>query len=265
VDHRSASASEIVAGALQDHDRALLIGAPTFGKGSVQSLFPVAGGRVLKLTTARWFTPSGRSIQKEPREQLVTTENGVITLRGEVVQYPDLADRPRFTSAAGRVLHGGGGIVPDLWVLPDTLTAAEGEVVRKLSEVGSQYGQALQNWAVRYLQEHPALEPGFVITDADIAGFHAALLERDVEMTLEDLHRARRTVAYHLGSEIALQAWEDRGWFERNAARDTQLQKALALLLAARSPDDLFRLAGAQPENPVHVGDRVGGRAASPR
>ena len=70
VGYGSASASEIVAGALQDHDRALLIGAPTFGKGSVQSLFPVTGGRVLKLTTARWFTPSGRSIQKDPEEQL---------------------------------------------------------------------------------------------------------------------------------------------------------------------------------------------------
>lgn len=265
VDYRSASAAEIVAGALQDHDRALLIGAPTFGKGSVQSLFPVTGGRVLKLTTARWFTPSGRSIQKEPRDQLLVAENGVITLGGDVVQYPDLADRPRFASAGGRVLHGGGGIVPDLWVLPDTLTAEEDEAVRKLFAFGGQYVVARQNWAVRYLQQRPGLEPGFVITDADLADFHALLTEREVEMTFEELLRARRTVEYDLGREVALQAWEDRGRFERNAGFDTQLRRAHELLLAARSPEDLFRLAGVSAESAARVGDGGGGADRLPR
>ena len=216
---------------------------------------------MLKLTTARWFTPSGRSIQKDPRDLPATAETGVITLEGGVVEYPDLTDRSRFASVGGRVLYGGGGIVPDLWVLPDTLRAEEDEAVRKLFAFGVQYVRARQNWAVRYLQEHPALELDFVITDADIADFHAALVEREVEMTLEELFRVRRTVAYHLGSEVALQAWEDRGRFERNAALDTQLQKAIELLRAARSPRDLFTLADAQSED----GPRAGGRFGSSR
>lgn len=266
VGYGSASASEIVAGALQDHDRALLIGAPTFGKGSVQSLFPVSGGRVLKLTTARWFTPSGRSIQKDPPVAALRTEyDGVITFSGSLVQYPDLTDRPRFASAGGRVLHGGGGIVPDLWILPDTLTAEEDEAVRKLFGFGGDYVQARQSWAVRYLQEHPALEPGFVITDADLAYFHALLAERDVEMTLGELLQARRTVEYDLGSEVALQAWEDRGRFERNAALDTQLRRAHELLLAARSPQDLFGLAGDPAGGAARLGEGGGGRGPSPR
>lgn len=255
VDYGSASAAEIVAGALQDNDRALLIGAPTFGKGSVQSLFPVSDGRVLKLTTARWYTPAGRSIQKDPHEQLIDVESGAISLRGEVVRYPDVSDRPGYTSSGGRVLLGGGGIVPDLWVLPDTVTAAEGEAVRKLFAVGGEYVRGLQNWAVRYLQEHPSLEPGFTVTDADLADFHASLAERGVKIALADLRQARRTVQYHLGSEIALRAWEDRGRFLRNTGYDAPLRRATELLLVAGNQQDLFRLAGVPPGGTRPGGD----------
>ena len=244
VDHGSASAAEIVAGALQDHDRALLIGAPTFGKGSVQSLFPVSDGRVLKLTTARWYTSSGRSIQKDPHQQLIDVENGAVSLGGEVVQYPDSADRPRYTSSGGRIVLGGGGIVPDLWILPDTLTSAEGEAVRRLFGLGADYVRGLRDWAVRYLQEHPVLRPGFTMTDADLADFHASLAGRGVEVTLAGLRQARRTVQYHMGSEVALQAWDDRGRFLRNARHDAQLRSAAELLRAAGSRRDLFELAG---------------------
>ena len=265
VDNGSASAAEIVAGALQDHDRALLIGAPTFGKGSVQSLFPVSDGRVLKLTTARWYTPSGRSIQRDPDEQLIDVANGVVSLRGEMVRHPDLVDRPRFTSAGGRVLLGGGGIVPDLWILPDTVTSAEDEAVRKLFAVGGDYVRGLQNWAVRYLQEHPALEPGFMVTDADLVDFHASLAERGAEITLADLRQARRTVQYHMGSEIALQAWEDRGRFQRNARHDAQLRRAAELLLAAGNQQDLFRLASMPLGGTRPGGDAEAGRNGTSR
>lgn len=263
VDNGSASAAEIVAGALQDNDRALLIGAPTFGKGSVQSLFPVSDGRVLKLTTARWYTPVGRSIQKDPLDQLIDVESGVVSIRGEVVRYPEVSDRPGYTSAGGRTLLGGGGIVPDVWVLPDTVTATEGEAVRKLFAVGGEYVRGLQNWAVRYLQEHPSLEPGFTMTDADLADFHATLAGRGVKITLADLRQARRTVQYHLGSEIALQAWEDRGRFLRNARYDAPLRRATELLLAAATQDDLFRLAGVPPGGTRPGGDAEAGRSGT--
>ena len=100
---------------------------------------------------------------------------------------------------------------------------------------------------MRYLQEHPSLEQGFTVTDADLADFHASLAERGVEIALADLRQARRTVQYHLGSEIALQSWEDRGRFLRNAGYDAPLRRATELLLAAGNQQDLFRLAGVPP------------------
>ena len=258
IGHGSASAAEIVAGALQDQDRALLVGATSFGKGSVQSLFQLSGGNVLKLTTARWYTPSGRSIQKERADQLARAESGVVTLPGDAAERPNLADKPEFTSAGGRLLHGGGGIVPDMWVLQDTLTTEEYAAVRKIFESGSGFFVALQNWAVHHLQAHPGLKPGFRITDADLASFHAALLERGEEVSFDDLVRARRYVDFHLGAEVALQAWEDQGRFDRTAADDLQLRRAIELLHAANDRIELFELAG----NPLESG-RAGGAGSA--
>src|SRR2546423_10261471 len=130
TDEYTASASEIVAGALQDHDRALILGQTTFGKGLVQSVFNLDGGYALKLTTAKWYTPSGRSIQKERK-----FENGRF-----VEEEPDSTEteqvkknRPMDKSDAGRVIYGGGGITPDVFVPDDTLTATEQRLAKALA------------------------------------------------------------------------------------------------------------------------------------
>ena len=264
VEYGSASAAEIVAGALQDHDRALLIGSTTYGKGSVQSLFPLSGGNVLKLTTARWFTPSGRSIQMDVADQRARGEHGVLTIRGDLTEHPDLDGKPEFRSTGGRLVRGGGGIVPDMWVMQDTLSADEREAFREILNAGGSFVTALQSWVVDYLQAHPDLEPGFSVTETDLASFHASLQERDADLPMETLLRARRSMAFLLGSEIALQAWGDRGSFLRVARSDAQLTRAVELLTAASGQEELFELAGAataraQPAS----GDRDEGEDAS--
>ncbi|MDE2751520.1 MAG: S41 family peptidase [Gemmatimonadota bacterium] len=244
VGYGSASAAEIVAGALQDHDRALLIGSTTYGKGSVQSLFPLSGGNVLKLTTARWFTPSGRSIEMDAADQAARGDRGVLTVQGDVAELPELADKPEFRSAGGRLVRGGGGIVPDLWVLQDTLLVGEREAVREILASGGAFVTALQSWVVGYLQDHPDLAPDFRLTDADLAGFRTALEERGAGISIETLQRARRSVLLLMESEVALQAWGDGGRFERIAGTDAALRRAVELLTAAEDQRALFRLAG---------------------
>ena len=123
VDGGSASAAEIVAGALQDLDRALLVGRTTFGKGSVQSVFPLRDrGAALKLTTALYYTPSGRSIHRALRDTLHDEEDDG---SNEAVRPRDstAAVRPVYHTATGRVVYGGGGITPDVTVIPDSLPA----------------------------------------------------------------------------------------------------------------------------------------------
>jgi len=137
----TASASEIVAGALQDHDRAVIVGNTSFGKGLVQTLFNLDGGWALKMTTAKWYTPSGRSIQKERK----------LTPDGQLVEvHPDSLEsdsarkaRPRFKSDAGRVVYGGGAVTPDLIVQSDTLTTAEQEFRKAMAPKSQEYYVAL--------------------------------------------------------------------------------------------------------------------------
>ena len=129
VNEGTASAAEIIAGALQDHDRAVVVGTPTFGKGLVQTLFPLGEGVALKLTTARWYTPSGRTIQRtadsEEEQMAQAALEASDTMPGEPeVSASDSAikARPVYRTGAGRIVRGGGGIVPDIVIRSDTLT-----------------------------------------------------------------------------------------------------------------------------------------------
>jgi carboxyl-terminal processing protease len=243
VDGSSASASEIVAGALQDHDRAVLVGTTTYGKGSVQTLFRLSAGNILRLTTARWYTPAGRSIDREIGEDAVAPDHAVLALSGAYVPVEAEVERPGFRSMAGRPLLGGGGIVPDVRVLPDTLTAVESGAVRALSRQGGAYVTALFNYAVGFIQDRPGLTEDFVVGAAEMAEFRASLEERGVDLPEGVFDEAARYIRYHLEREIALQAFGDGGQFRRTLRYDTQVAEALQLLQGASSTRALLTAA----------------------
>jgi carboxyl-terminal processing protease len=238
VSERSASATEIVAGALQDHDRALLLGRTTFGKGSVQTVFPLSDQSFLKLTTARWYTPSGRSIQRPygidaPVEVPLLSEGDVI----------DEQDRPTYRTDGGRVVLGGGGIRPDLLVGPDTLTRDERPLANALDNSFEKYREALFAFGISYNKAHPELTPGFTVTPAMLDDFYRSLRTAGVDVDREAYDAARRWVSYQLGYEVTYSRWgvsEARKW---QNTTDPQVQVAVDLLRRSPNPTALFAAA----------------------
>lgn len=248
VDSYSASASEIVAGALQDHDRALVIGAPTFGKGSVQTLFPLSGGNFLKMTTGRWYTPVGRSIQKESsaseeemlallEEEEAISDEGHPIPAGEAI---DTVAREAYTTDSGRIVYGGGGIVPDLIVRQDTMTDAEREFFTTIARGGSAFNDAIFRFAVDFVRENPDLEPNFPVTDAMLDRFYDRLVEGGVEIDRAEFDGADSWLRRRIGQEVALAKFGSSVASQRANVDDRVVQTAVDLLRNADSQQALF-------------------------
>jgi len=243
VDERSASASEIIAGALQDHDRAVVMGAPTWGKGSVQTLYPLTGGNILRLTTARWYTPVGRSIHRDREDQMASMERGALTLNGFLATLPDTVARPVFHTQAGRQLLGGGGIVPDILVMADTLTTREREAVLELDRSGGSFATAVFNFSVRYLQSGSNPSRDFRLGADDLASFQRFLEESDVRLNPSAFQRLERFIRFQLEREIALQVWGEAGEFRQMLSSDRVVQRALTLLRETSNTGELLERA----------------------
>ncbi len=249
VDATSASASEIFAGALQDHDRAVLVGETTYGKGSVQSLYRLTGGDVLRLTTAKWYTPLGRSIDAEHSGE-PDLESHTLSISGQIVLPVTIEGRPEYESAAGRTIYGGGGITPDLFVYPETLAPREVTGVQGLFRRAGRFSAAVFDYAVDYVAKHPGLAAGFTLTDAELADFETSLVDSGVDVDSVDFADAERFVRYHLEREIATQAWGEIGPFLQLQRHDRQLQRALEILSGAGSPAELLQAVGSAEPDP---------------
>lgn len=252
VDEFTASAAEIIAGALQDHDRAIVVGSPTFGKGLVQTLYPMADGVALKLTTARWYTPSGRTIQREAESEeaqaLQAMREGGSIAPDSLVPEPDtsIKSRPIFRTDAGRIVRGGGGIVPDVLMRKDTLTSEERDFVRVLGEHVPAYRDVLTSYALELKESGTLQSPDFEVTPAMRKQVQVRLRARGVEIADDVFEGAAALVDQQLGYEVARYVFGRPAEFERKARDDRQIQKALELLRNADTPGELLTLAAAQ-------------------
>ncbi len=227
ADEYTASASEIVTGALQDHDRALVIGNATFGKGLVQSLYQLEEGWALKFTTGRWYTPSGRTIQK-PRNRDGSLRTGVA------------ADTTPYHTDAGRRLVGGGGISPDIAVKPDTMVDAEKELSRRMAAKSAAVVPALSLLA-RNLAT--GAKGDFRITPMWRDSLFARLTAAGVAVDRAQFDAAQRLADRMLETRVARLVGADTLVFRRDVAFDPALRRAADLLRSNRTQAQLFAAA----------------------
>ena len=217
VNDETASASEITSGSLQDLDRAVILGTRTYGKGLVQVSMDLPYNANLKLTTSKYYIPSGRCIQAINYKH----SNG-----GYTEHVPDSLTHVFYT-ADGREVRDGGGIKPDIEVQPDSLP----NIAFYLTSSGRDSSEVMLNWELKYLSTHPTIAPAknFVISDADYADFKQAVLksgfkyDRESKKYLEGLVKLARFEGYYDDAKPEFDALEKK--LNHNIAKDLDYNK----------------------------------------
>jgi carboxyl-terminal processing protease len=233
----SASAAEIVAGALQDHDRALLIGRTTYGKGSVQQVFPLSNQNYLKMTTARWYTPVGRSIQRP---------YGIDAQQEPEMEEPsthatnDTTKKPAFKTDGGRTVYGGGGIHPDI-VVTDSLSTSERALFEVLQKSWPKFLDTRFRFGVRWVREHSDLQPGFAVTPEILDAFYKAMQDGGIVVDRAIYQAGSNWIKTQLAYEISNSKFGTQEARRRVNAESPEVKLAADLLRRSNSPQSLFK------------------------
>lgn len=227
VNGNTASAAEVVAGALQDHDRALVLGRQTYGKGSAQAVLQLENGGALKLTSARWYTPLGRSIER----------TGVAGADGQEAD----TNAQTYRTAKGRLLTGGGGIHPDVAAGDSTLSAAERMWVRSIGTGVMLFRETLTAYAERVVRGGGVRDPFFSVDAAMRDGLFGAMKSAKLDVSRQVYEDVHVTVDRVLGQEIARIAFGVPGAQQRAVHTDPVVAQAVELLGGVETADALFK------------------------
>lgn len=227
VDRYSASAAEIVAGSLQDHDRAVVLGERTFGKGVVQTVLPLPGDRRLRITTGDWMTPLGRSLHI-PRD-----------IQGRPVN--EVSDSfPTVVTNAGRVLRADGGVYPDLVIRDDTLTTVEQNLLVEAARAEIPLSLRITEYAFEQVQKLKAGEGPQELPQEALEPFMDLLEEEGLPTDLAQDPEARGYLSWRVRLAFAQRAEHYNHALEFQAERDNVLAEAIKFLEASDTQGDLF-------------------------
>jgi len=224
VNGGSASASEIVSGAIQDHDRGLIVGETSFGKGLVQTQFPLSENTALLLTTARYYTPSGRLIQRDYKNQTLYDYH--------YNPQPPKAPEVKLTDS-GRQVFGQGGITPDVAVS----TPKAGDFEQLLERRGIFYPlpQGVGDFARYYLSDRPEITKDFAVDDAVIQQFRKYLGNEHVAFTEADIQQNLPWLKWEIKREVFTTVFGLNAGYQVSLDNDPQLDKAITSIPQAKA------------------------------
>jgi len=234
IDEWSASASEIFAGAIQDNDRGMVIGRRSFGKGLVQQQIPLRDGSAIRLTIARYYTPSGRYIQK-PYKDEASYENDIVNryLHGEFDTEDsirvDKADSIEYKTAKGRIVYGGGGIMPDIFVPRDTLGMTS--YFNKVNNSGLLYEYAFQyadrnRVRLKAFADYKALE-NYLNTQNLSESFANFAAEKGIRRNPHLISKSNGLIENRLKAYIVRHIFGDEGFYPVLQEKDSTLKRAV--------------------------------------
>jgi carboxyl-terminal processing protease len=233
IDEGSASASEIVAGAVQDWDRGWVIGRRSFGKGLVQEQYPLSNGGALRLTVARYYTPSGRCIQRDYKHDGNYREEATRRLeQGELSDAKKIrqADSTQFYTGQGRVVFAGGGVTPDVFIPIDTSLTSDYFLALR---------QQIPQFAAHWMDNRdratlpsrvPDFARDFVVSEEMMQGLMAQAEKNGTPPNAAALSRSRAELALHLKARIAKLLFGDVGLYKILSDDDPAIEKALQVL-----------------------------------
>ena len=234
VDRGTASAAEIVSGAIQDHDRGLILGENTFGKGLVQTVYPLSENTGLALTTARYYTPSGRLIQRD------YSNVSLYDYYFNRDEEKNNAGREVKLTDSGRTVYGGGGITPDVKFTPPKSNHFQDEMM---------VHYAFFNFAKHYLVDHHPDKKSFEVDDVVLQDFRKFLDSEKITFSESDLSENMSWVKSRIKSEIFIDAFGQDEGLKVRAEADPEVVKALELLPQAKQLADSARRTVAQRNN----------------